>query len=242
MLQHVAFVVYLKVKISGKKQKRRMTDVVTTRKIRIVRDEVPSRVALNALRSGRAISDNEFDVIYSDVARHLSESHWTPVVVALGVAKLLVRDHDSKVLDVGSGVGKFCQIGASVTPGTFVGVEQRAKFVEESRRVCLERNIARAHFIHGNAFDLDWSTYDAIYLFNPFYEHVEPLCRLDGELDLSAEIFASHIARVEEKLRSMPKGTRVATYHGFGGKMPKCYDSFFFCRHGGDYVRAWVKV
>lgn len=197
--------------------------------------------SLGVIRNEQLVSDEEFDLVYSDYARQLSDYHWTPVAVAFTAARILVRDPKSRVLDVGSGAGKFCHVGASATPGTFVGIEQRARLVEESRRVAMEHGVEGVEFIHGNAFDMDWKDYDGIYLFNPFLENVDSFCRLDDDLPLNSEIYRQSIAKVETNLRAMPKGTRVVTYHGFGGNIPRDYQPFFSCRHGGDYIRAWVK-
>ena len=103
--------------------------IVAAGKIKLLSATGSSKNDLGILRNGELVSDEEFDLIYSDFARQLSSCQWTPVAVAFAAARLLVRDRVCKVLDVGSGVGKFCQIAASVAPGTFVGVEQRARLV-----------------------------------------------------------------------------------------------------------------
>jgi len=81
---------------------------------------------LDRLLSGAQVADLEFDAIYPQWVRRLSEQHWTPLDVCIRAAELLVTDERSTVLDVGSGAGKFCLIGAASTGATFVGVEQAA--------------------------------------------------------------------------------------------------------------------
>ena len=43
--------------------------------------------------------------------------HWTPVHVARRAAQFLVTGPETRVLDVGSGPGKFCLVGALATQG-----------------------------------------------------------------------------------------------------------------------------
>ncbi|HEX7669861.1 MAG TPA: hypothetical protein VF395_09770, partial [Polyangiaceae bacterium] len=102
------------------------------------------RRALDAAQSG-GDPDAEFDVAYPPGIRAVSSSFWTPVSVALRAAELLVTTASSRVLDVGSGVGKFCIIGAAATGATFTGVEHRPRFVSVAERVADLFGVASAH-------------------------------------------------------------------------------------------------
>src|SRR4051812_11881562 len=53
------------------------------------------------------MSDAAFDQVLPAWAQLVSKVHWTPLAVARRAAELLVRDPESRILDVGSGVGKF---------------------------------------------------------------------------------------------------------------------------------------
>ena len=68
-----------------------------------------------------------FDLVYPKWIQDLSESHWTPVPIALEAARFLVTQPGTRVLDIGCGPGKFCAIGALTTKGHFTGVEQRSR-------------------------------------------------------------------------------------------------------------------
>ena len=70
-------------------------------------------------------SDADFDALCGSEIRKLSRIHWTPCKVATLAAELLVKSPDDRILDVGSGAGKFCILGALHTPARFVGVEKR---------------------------------------------------------------------------------------------------------------------
>ena len=149
--------------------------------------------------------DRAFDQIFPPPMQRLSARHWTPVAVARRAAQLLVQSADTTVLDVGAGVGKFCIVGAQTTPGRFVAVERRRVLAQVAGDVVRERCVPRVEVIHDEVLSLDWSGFDAIYLFNPF---ADPLPD------------ARSVRLAEEKLARARPGARIVTYHGFGGTMP----------------------
>ena len=181
------------------------------------------RVVAEDLRGGRRVTDLRFDQVYAPPVRSLSETHWTPVEVAIRAAELLVMSEQTKVLDVGAGSGKFCIVGALSSRGQFIGIEQRERLVEAARSAAAETGASQASFITGNMADLDWTVFDAFYLFNPFYENRLKSIRIDDTVSHSQERFSRYIEIVRAKLRDARAGTKVATYHGFGGDLPSEY-------------------
>ena len=197
---------------------------------------------IEAVRAQDGVDDLEFDQIYPDWARRLAERHFTPVAVARRAAELLVTSERTRVLDVGAGVGKFCLVGALTTPATFIGVEQRGHLVEVARATATRYDVHRAHFIHENLLSIDWSSFDAFYLFNPFYEHVGPFAMpLDDSIDLAPDLHDRYVGFTRSMLRDAPAGTRVATYHGFGGAMPPGYRRALREASGTDVLELWIK-
>src|SRR4051812_34171547 len=90
---------------------------------------------LETIRTNQSTTDAVFDAIYPPSIRLSGEVHWTPVVVARRAAELLVTGRGTRVLDVGSGVGKVCIVGALTSDGEFTGVEQRGTLVRIARDV-----------------------------------------------------------------------------------------------------------
>ena len=90
--------------------------------------------------NAKGAEDAAFDSIYPPSIRAISRRYWTPVDVARRAALLFREAGVRRVLDVGSGVGKFVLVAAAVAPEvTFVGVEQRARLVEVlARAVALD--------------------------------------------------------------------------------------------------------
>jgi len=195
-----------------------------------------------ALAHGRAVSDLEFDRLLPAEARAPSERHWTPVDTATLAARLLTETGASRVLDVGSGVGKFCIIGALTTRATFTGIEQRPHLVEIARGLARRHAVPRVRFIHGKMEHLDWSSFDAFYFFNPFHEHLTDLCDpIDDSIEFSRSWHAYYTTIAREKLMALPVGVRVVTCHGLGAGMPLEFHLEFREPCGDLYLDLWVK-
>ena len=166
---------------------------------------------------------------------------WSPVSVVRRAAELLSRGPATRILDVGSGVGKFCTIAALTTPGIFIGVERCGDLVDVARETARRARAPKARFIHASVEDVEWSKFDGLYFFNPFGE----LGRL-GLTPLYAEArdpaeYWRIVAFTEENLCRAKQGARVVTYHGFGGDMPSCFRLLIKEPVGTDYLECWEK-
>src|SRR2546422_6193605 len=131
------------------------------------------------VQTGAHVWNAQFDRILPRCWRRCSVKQWTPVQVARRAAQLLVTGPETRVLDVGSGPGKFCLVGALATLGHFTGVEQRPRLVEFARSFAHRYAIPRVHFVCANAGDLDWGRYNAFYFYNPFYENLDRDKKID---------------------------------------------------------------
>jgi len=158
------------------------------------------------------VDDERFDQVFPAPMRHLSKVHFSPVAVAAHAARFLVQAPGTRVLDVGAGVGKLCLVGALVTPGTFHGVERHAPFVQAARAAARLLHQPHTHFLHGDMREVDWRRFDAFYLYNPF-----------ADLDPAGSAAGACVRFVGEQLDAARPGTRVATYHGYGGGLPPSY-------------------
>lgn len=190
------------------------------------------------------ISDEAFDALYPDWVQELSEMFWTPVAVALRASKLLVTRPGDRILDIGAGVGKFCLIGAATTGGVFHGIEQRTELVD------LARDLASAHawaqdsveFRHGDMSDEEWSDYQGIYLFNPFFEQTSgPWVQIDNRIQYSRETQKHYIDTALRKLMTARPGTRVATYFGFGADLPASFCKIAYEQFDKGPLEVWIK-
>jgi predicted RNA methylase len=199
-----------------------------------------AREVREALQRRVAVSDAEFDLVFPEELRDRSYMHWTPVEVALRAAALLAPTPDIRVLDVGAGAGKMCVIGALATGAMWWGVEQDQTLVAAANHAAWALDIGRrTRFVQGDGSRLAWDEFDALYFFNPF-----------GTLMLAPEASPfvryatvhSTVRRIEQQLARTRIGTRVVTYHGFGGKLPACFALVSREPAGGDALALWIRV
>ena len=144
----------------------------------------------------------------------------------------------TRVLDVGSGAGKLCLVGAMFHPGQFTGLERRAELVDVSRQLAARLGLDVA-FQLGELSAVDWGRFDAFYFFNPFAEHFAP--GADGSPPDRARFFRD-VQEAKDRLRVAPDGTRVVTYHGLGACLPGCYRLHLREPAGHDSLDLWIKA
>jgi SAM-dependent methyltransferase len=184
-------------------------------------------------------TDREFDAIYPRSIRRHAEQHFTSLSVARRSAAFLASEPGSKVLDIGSGAGKFCLVGAVTTNGHFTGVEQRKELVDLSARLALTYKIRQVSFVHGNVMDIDFSAFDAFYIFNPFYENVHAGSSMDNTVLLSPSLYESYSSYTSAKMAALPVGTRLATYYTSPSIVPQSYEEVDSFEDGK--LKFWTK-
>lgn len=185
-------------------------------------------------------SDAAFDAFYPEAVRIASEFHFTPVAVAKAAAAYLVDAVDTKVLDVGSGAGKFCIVGASTTEGVFTGVELRESLHDWAMEYGMHLQLERLLFLHSDIMNVDFRAFDAIYLFNPFYENIDKSGKINTELRLERQRYDLYSLYVKLQLALMPLGTKLATYFSYGIEIPKAYVEVG--SSGQEKLRFWEKM
>lgn len=178
---------------------------------------------IKKLASGIAVEDEEFDTMYSKAFKEISEFHFTPVKVAQVAAQFLVNKPGARVLDIGSGAGKFCMVGAACTQGKFTGIEQRKNLHQLAKKLSRRYQLANIENIHSNIIDIDFEAFDAIYYFNAFYENIIQNCAIDQEVILDKTFYNLYTQYMREQLNKMPIGTRLATYFSFMDEVPACF-------------------
>lgn len=194
---------------------------------------------LAALRARVPIDDAAFDQLYPDAVRRLSIVHWTPVSVALRAAELLAPIDGMRVLDVGAGAGKLCCLGAVGRAGTWHGIERDPALVAAAAELAHRLEVDRCtRFLSGDALAADWRGFDSLYLYNPFESQ-----RFGGGFARAAggAGFAEQVARTEARLGELSPGTRVVTFHGFGGEMPPGFALAALEEIEGGELALWIK-
>lgn len=185
-------------------------------------------------------SDASFNGLYPQHIQDMSRRHWTPLNIARMAANFLVVEDDVKILDIGSGVGKFC-LGAAYTKpnATFYGVEQRISLVQHSDSIAAVLGLHNVNFIHANFTQLSFRDFDHFYFYNSFYENLVDTDRIDDSIEYSGELYHYYNRYLSGQLARCEPGTRLATFHSMEDEIPPG-----FYEVGGAFgglLKFWIK-
>jgi len=186
-------------------------------------------------------TDTQFHHLYPAAIESLAVRHWTPLHVTQRVVQYLTPSGDDNVLDIGSGVGKFCLAAACSAPSAhFFGIEQRGDLVEHAENACKKLGLSNTRFIHGNFTQLDFKLFDHFYFYNAFYENLIDTDKIDDSIDYSVELYNYYNRQLYNKLKEMRYGTRVVTFHSLGEEMPPGYH--LVEAQMDDLLKFWIKT
>ena len=157
-------------------------------------------------------NDAAFDWMYPEHIQLLSQ-HWTPLSIAYKAAGFLARP-GARVLDIGSGIGKFCLAAAHNFPETFFyGVEQRHELICLAEETKGYLHLPNANFIYANITQINFREFDHFYFYNSFYENIYLENQIDDTIELSESLYSYYTRYLHNALAERPKGTRVVTFH-----------------------------
>jgi len=169
-------------------------------------------------------SDEQFNQLYPMSIQLLARKHWTPLGVARKVAHFLAAGNNVRILDIGSGVGKFCLSAAYYEPKAFYyGVEQRKNLVAYAESARETLHMENVSFMHGNFTQLDLKNYDHFYFYNSFYENLAGTDKIDDSIDYSGELYNYYNRYLYRQLAEKPGGTRLVTFHSLEDEIPESY-------------------
>ena len=197
---------------------------------------------ISALRAGEEVTDRAFDRLLPSWARAPSRRHWTPVAVARRAAELLVAQAGMRVLDVGSGIGKFCFIGAMTTPGPVRG--HRATRAPGARRPGGGRRASASAAAAsctgtwrtstsgpGTASTCSTRSWNTCATNRP---SIAPS-------NAGPSLYRRYIRLVEQQLDNARTGARLCTYWGFGGDLPPGWELETGEEVGTGRLELWIK-
>jgi hypothetical protein len=195
-------------------------------------DELPSD-AREALvfemapgRRERRRDDVAFDRFLPRDYRFASRNFWSPLEAVACAARWLDEFQIETVVDIGSGVGKFCIGGALASRSSFFGIEQRGALANIARDIAHTFDLGpRVRFIDGVFGEMTVPIANCYYFFNPFGESMfRPADRLDRDTEVSKERSLRDVYLASQLLAAVPGGTYVMTYNGLGGPLPDDYE------------------
>jgi SAM-dependent methyltransferase len=186
-------------------------------------------------------SDKVFNSLYPKAIQDVAEKHWTPLAVAEKAAAFLAVSADEKVLDVGSGSGKFCLTAAHYHPLTlFYGIEQRANLVALSSDIAQKLQLENVTFICNNISNVDFKDFGHFYFYNSFYENILGTQKIDFSVKYSEDLYNYYNRYLYKQLDKKPAGTRLVTYHSFGSEIPSEYEIVH--TDYNEFLKFWIKV
>ena len=186
-------------------------------------------------------SDAQFNQLYPAAMQLLAKRHWTPLVVARKAANFLAAESDAKILDIGSGVGKFCLAAAHYKPKAFYyGIEQRKNLIHDAEAAKTILEYENVFFLNGNFTQVDFKQYDHFYFYNSFYENLTATDKIDDSIDYSPELFKYYNRYLLKQLEQKPPGTRVAAYHSLEDEMPPGYEVVGV--EMDSRLKFWIKI
>lgn len=169
-------------------------------------------------------NDETFDQQFSSRIKKLSKIHWSPLNIVKTAASFLAPQPGSKVIDIGSGAGKFCIAAAHYCPqAEFYGIEQRKNLYLTSKRLKTLSGLNNVHFTHGDFTEINLKDYDGIYFFNSFAENLCSYGRIDNSIQYSPSLYNYYANYLYKILEEKPIGTRLATYHVDENEIPASY-------------------
>lgn len=186
-------------------------------------------------------NDTRMHHLYPEPIQLLARLHWTPLRIAKLASQFLASHDGVRILDIGSGVGKFCLAGAYYQPqAQFFGIEQRKHLVSHAETARSLLAMPNVNFLHGNLTQLEFKQYDHFYFFNSFYENLNETIKIDDTVPCLPELYRYYCRSLYGKLNEMPAGTRVATYHVLGDRMPPGFQ--IVEDHFDLFLKFWIKI
>lgn len=191
--------------------------------------------------TSRFASDEIFNELYPSAIRLVAARHWTPLEIARKASEFLAMESGARILDIGSGAGKFCLAAAYYHPETqFTGIEQRENLVKLCNRLKKKLKIENVAFLHKNLSEFDLEPYDHFYFYNSFYENLKGTQKIDYEVPYSDKLYDYYNNYLYKQLDKKPSGTRLVTYHSLGREVPRGFE-VIHSEYGG-FLRFWMKL
>jgi hypothetical protein len=186
-----------------------------------------------------SVTEETFSQLLPEYLRKASRLYFTPIHIAITATQWLTENGKKRILDIGAGVGKFCIVGAKYSSSHFYGIEYRPSLAKLANELIVHYEIDNATVLNDNVMDIDFSNYDAFYLYNPFYENLISSKRLNNEVELSCPLYRCYLRYTEQQLDNANPGTRLVTFHGNDFEIPRSFEKVREAEGGS--LKFWIK-
>lgn len=190
-------------------------------------------------RHKQIVTEDNFNHSLPEYLQNRSKRFFTPFHIAQTATDWLTEDGKKRILDIGAGVGKFCVAGAIHSDSYFFGIEYRPSLAKIANELIIKFNISNAVVQQGDITEIDFTDFDAFYLYNPFFENLLPSLRLNNEVELAMSLYTYYFKHTEKQLDKATSGARLVTYHGNNFEVP---ESFSKVKESIDTtLKLWIK-
>jgi len=170
-------------------------------------------------------SEENFRQLYPPPVQQLDSIHWSPLSVIEQAAGFLGAKKGAKILDIGSGSGKFCLAGAFYQrTAFFYGVEQRKYLVDHARHAAERSGMTRVRFAHKDFTKVDLARFNHFYFYNSFFENLVHTDKIDDSIAYDPALYHYYSRYLCKQLDKMPPGTKVVTYCSWDDEIPPGYE------------------
>ncbi len=190
------------------------------------------------IEKGELPPDELMDGVLPDEYKLHAARHFSGCYIIKLAAEFLSEVFNPRILDIGSGSGKFCQLGALIHPYTqFTGVEYRLDLVDIALELKRDFQLDNVKFINENIVNHSFQPYNGFFMFNPFLEHRNAAARMDHFQDApEKEMEYSHY--VQDQLSQCQPGARLATFYVLKNQIPS---NFKVVKESmGDMLLFWI--
>ena len=169
---------------------------------------------LDCIEKGDLPSDELLDSLLPEELRIHADQHFAGAYAIQLASAFLVKDQSSPhILDIGSGTGKFCLLGALLhKTAHFTGVEYRPEFIQIAEALATQLGLQNVKFQRENILSHSFEKYNGLFMFNPFLEHRNAHSRMqDFPDDPSQE--SEYVSYVRDQLSKCGLGVRLVTLY-----------------------------
>ena len=168
--------------------------------------------------------DELLDALLPEDVRTYADQHFAGTYAISLACNFLISSSAAHILDIGSGTGKFCLLGALLhKEAQFTGVEYRDSFVQIAENLRLKMCLENVNFQCKNILDYPFSAHTGVFMFNPFLEHRNVRARMqDFTDDLGRE--GTYFSYVRNQFTHCRSGIRLATFHVDSTQVPENFN------------------
>ncbi|TGM82143.1 methyltransferase domain-containing protein [Leptospira mtsangambouensis] len=192
---------------------------------------------------GDTMTDESWDAFLPLHLQKLSPFQWTPISVIERTWKYLFSDGVTSVVDLGSGVGKFC-INLSLLSSEsieVIGLEDREELLSVSEAMKKLWGLSRVQFQKKNFLTHFPFGHSHYYCFNPLYETIKGSHSIDLKKNKSANQFLKDLRTFKQNLFLLKPKSKLITFHGFGGSYLPGFRLVLNEEISGGEFQVWEK-